>query len=326
MAVGVGADGVAAYVGHLRGIHRWWHGDLPGARDDHARAAAWFEARTDPTAIEIRKFEALVLVQDGQAEEGLTVLRRAASTYRTMAATWRCAHTLAYLGHCHRFLGDDDAALANWQEAAKLLEGIDNSATAVHVQLGLGEVAVERRDWYAASRHAGAALAQMARSGNSEYAAWGWTVAVRAALGAGDVERAFACARSGLAVVDQVVPGEASRLAGELAVLAASVGDWRRAARLIGSADAGGGPREFPFTAPSETRRWERTRAEVVAALGDGADALLRAGGGCTLVEAAGSLVMEISGRTTDGAGAGGITTATPGPVVLRRRRTTDHP
>ena len=291
MADAVGADGVAAYVRHLRGIHRWWEGDLAGSVADHEEAATWFEARGDATAIEVRKYQGLALVHDGDAR-GLDMLRRATDTYRRGGSKALFAHTLAFLGHCHRFLGDDDAALADWHESLEVLMLFRNTATAVHVELGLGELAVERADGRSGARHASGALRQIASSGNTEYEVWGWTVAMRAADEVGDLERALGCARSGIAALDHVVPGEAGRLAGELGVVAAAQGSWHHAARLFGCAAALGSRRELPFPAPSEAARWAAAAQDVRSALA--AEAVLHEADGrrCTVGEAAGSFIL----------------------------------
>jgi hypothetical protein len=201
-------------------------------------------------------------------------------------------HTLSFLGHCHRFLGDDDAALADWQESLELLTLFRNTGTAVHVELGLAELAVERGDAGAGARHAGAALGRIASSGNTQYEAWGWTVAMRAAAATGDLERTLGCARSGIAALDHVIPGEAGRLAGELAVVAADQKRWRHAARLLGCAAALDSRRELPFAAPSEVARWAAAEDGARAAIGSRAELHMADGRRCTVREAAGSFIL----------------------------------
>jgi DNA-binding SARP family transcriptional activator/tetratricopeptide (TPR) repeat protein len=291
IATEAGADRVAAYARHLRGILRWWSGDHEAAIADQRAAASVLEALDDLAAGEARRFEAVAMVSAGEHAAGMAQLRAVAAGYRR-ERTGLLAHTLAYAGHCHRFLGDDDAAIANWREALALFAPLGNDATAIHVQLGLAEASVDRGDDDAASRHVTAALDRIARSGIHEYGAWAWTVALRAA-GTDDLDRAYGCARRGLETLDGVIPGEAARLASELAVLAADLGDWTRAARLLGCAEAHLGPRELPFPPPAETARRRATEARVAAALGDDADRHRDAGRAVGVAEAAGGLIPD---------------------------------
>ena len=53
------------------------------------------------------------------------------------------AHNLSYLGHCHRYLGDDTAALVDWTEAREIRRRVGNRGTAIHVNIGLADLAVD---------------------------------------------------------------------------------------------------------------------------------------------------------------------------------------
>jgi hypothetical protein len=86
---------------------------------------------------EARKFLGVAMVFAGDAEHGLEVQHDALDVVRRSIETpFAVAHGLAYLGHCHRMLGDDLAALACWTEAIATCREIGNRGTAIHIGAG----------------------------------------------------------------------------------------------------------------------------------------------------------------------------------------------
>src|SRR5205085_898723 len=200
-----------------------------------------------------QKFLGVSLLLDGDAENGLALQREAlARVRREHPSPFHVAHALAFLGHSHRFLGDDAAAFADWTEGWGLAGPLRNQATAVHLAVGLGELAVERDDPEGALVLAAAALDLVATGNAWTYGPWAWTLALRAHLAAGDLEAARASARRALADIERVPSGEAVRLGTELAALALAADDPAAAARLLAVVAATPDRRELPFPPPGE--------------------------------------------------------------------------
>ena len=148
MARSLGHDRLAAYSCHVRSIGLWWWGrtqesvelarSAVDALSDTGQSFEWREAR---------KYQGVAMVLDGDAEAGLEVQREVLAVVRDRSAgEFNVAHNLAYLGHCHRYLGDDTAAWADWTEARDICRNVGNRGTAIHIDIGLAEVAVDRGD------------------------------------------------------------------------------------------------------------------------------------------------------------------------------------
>lgn len=109
----------------------------------------------------------------------------------------------------------------------------------------------------------------------------------------GDLPFAWTCAQRAIDGLADAPPGEAVRLAVELAHLAATHDDLSTAARLLGVAAATLDRRELPFPSPTEGERRRHTEHAVGAGLGDRAGAHLDAGRRCSVGEAAGGLLTS---------------------------------
>jgi DNA-binding SARP family transcriptional activator/tetratricopeptide (TPR) repeat protein len=288
-----GDDVVLATSRHLRAIGLWWRGEHADALAEQRWAAAVLEAHGHPVATEARKYEAVVRVHAGWHDEGIRALSEIAERYRRQDRSALEGHTLAYLGHCQRFVGDPDAATADWRRSLELLLAAGNHASSIHVLLGLAGVAVERGDRDRCLALVAQSLAAIDRTSLHEYSTWAWSLAIRALLDADRIEEAAAGARAALARAPHVTRGEVSRLAVELSQLAARLGSPRHAARLVGCVLAHDGPFELPLPAPTER---ERADAIVAAVAGSAVPSRLRdldAGRRCTLREAAGDIFDE---------------------------------
>jgi len=210
---------------------------------------------------------------------------------RELGSPFHVAHNLAYLGHCHRLLGDDDAARADWTEARELCGRVGNRGTAIHISIGLAEIAVDDHEPELALQHAGEALTLLSAGRAWTYESWAWTATMRAHAGMGDVGSALACARRAAGALAGGPPGESVRLAAELAGVALHAGEVIAAARLLGVACATDDIRELPFPSPNERLRRAEHERQVAKLLGADATSHVDAGRRCTLAEAAGRLL-----------------------------------
>jgi DNA-binding SARP family transcriptional activator/tetratricopeptide (TPR) repeat protein len=295
IAQDVGHQRLAAYSDHIRSIGLWWLGRTAESvelgqsavedLDDSDESFEWREAR---------KHLGVALVLDGKPEAGLAIQREVLAIVRDRSDNeFNVAHSLAYLGHCHRYLGDDSAAWANWTEARDTCRRVGNRGTAIHVDIGLAEVAIDRGDHVRALERVGEALELIRASQAAFYEPWAWTIAMRAHHLAGERANALLCARRAAAQLPTAPPGEAVRLAAELAVVALAAGEVATGARLVGVAAATPDLRELPFPSPAEADRRAATKDVVVEELGVEAKKHIDAGRRCTVAEAAGELLAE---------------------------------
>ncbi len=293
MAAVLGHDSLRAFARFVRALRLIWEGRSGEAAELFHGAQQVFEREGHGfLACDARKFFGVSLVLDGDADLGLDVQREAlAVVRRDHPSPFHAAHSLAYLGHCHRFLGDDAAALANWTEGRALVGRLRNQATAVHISIGLGELAVERGDVEGALALTAEAL-DLAATGHAwAYEPWAWTLAIRANLAAADLGATIASARRAVAGIERVPSGEAVRLGVDLAALALAADDPVAAARLLGVVGAMPDRRELPFPPPGEADRRAELADAVRDRLGDEATRHLDAGARCSLAEAAGPLL-----------------------------------
>lgn len=290
----IGHPTLVAFARSIRSLHLWWSGRTGEAAELASDAAEVFAAagRTFEWC-EARKFLGVALVLHGEPSAGLEIQRETlAVVQRDFPAPFHVAHNLSYMGHCHRLLGDDTAAHADWTEARRLSHRVHNRGTAIHIGVGLADIAVDRGDHEVALRHIGSALDLIHAARAWTYSTWAWTVAMRAHSLAGDVESAMACARRSVDRQAEGPSGESVRLAIELAHIAVERDDLAVAARLLGFVAATPDLRELPFPPPTEHQR--RTAVECAVADGLGPKALQHAEAGrlCTVTEAAGALLI----------------------------------
>jgi DNA-binding SARP family transcriptional activator/DNA polymerase III delta prime subunit len=297
IAVALGEPRLVAYARHMRSIGSWWSGRTREAVELARDAAATFEeAGRVLEWSEARKFLGVALVLDGEPEAGLAIQQEVLGfVRRELKSPFHIAHNLSYLGHCHRLLGDDTAARADWTEARELCARIGNRGTAIHINIGLGEIAADQGDPELALARAGAAL-ELARAARAAtYEPWAWTVAMRAHALGGDLGAATTCVRRALDGLVGAPSGEAVRLATELAHLAVEVRELPTAARLLGVAAATPDRRELPFPSPREAERRCAAELAVTAGLGSRAAEHIDRGRRCSIAEAAGDLLARFA-------------------------------
>jgi tetratricopeptide (TPR) repeat protein len=265
MAAEVGHELLLAYARTIRAIGLWWSGDHDLAMELAQHAVSRFDAASRvPEASEARKFLGLALVFAGDVERGIAVQHEGiVALRRTEQQSFLVAHALALLGHCHRMLGDDRSAAADLLEARELCRQFGNQATAIHVDVGLADLAVDGGDPESALERIADAVALTRDDRGSVYEAWAWTVALRAHTALGDHESATATAQRAVDVLPLVPPGETVRLAIELAHAALIRGDRSTAARLVGVVRGTDDVRELPFRPPAERARLVAVEREL---------------------------------------------------------------
>jgi tetratricopeptide (TPR) repeat protein len=300
MATALGDEMLAAYSGHLRGIALWWHAEYAASLAANWSAIERFSAagRTIEE-LEARKFVGLALVQSGQIDDGLREQHHVLAGFERLGIAFHVAHSLALLGHSYRYVGDDDAAEVDLRASLDGCRLIGNRGTAIHVHLGLGDIAVDRGAPERAQRHATEAMTLITRSRLRTYEPWAWTLATRVAVLTGDIERAKGCGRKALSALEFAPGGDAARLAFELADVALHLDDPRRAARLIGVALRQTEPREMPLSSPLDEQRYGVITDMALTALGQDAAHHVTAGSRCTVAEAAGDLLQRPDERLT---------------------------
>ena len=197
MAGALGHESLRAFARFVRSLHLMWSGHNAEAAELFQEVQQVFEREERSyQAYDAQKFFGVALVLDGDADAGLDVQREAlAHMRRDHPSPFPAAHGLAFLGHSHRLLGDDAAALANWTEGRTLAAQVGNRATASHMSIGLAELAVEQGDVDRALALTAEALDLIDAGHAVAYAPWAWTVAVRAHGAAGDLGAAIASAR-----------------------------------------------------------------------------------------------------------------------------------
>jgi hypothetical protein len=285
---------LVAFARHLRSIGLWWSG-----RADEAVALALTasEALAEADLVtewcEARKFLGVAMIFDGDADRGLEVQHDVLAVVRSRGTPFGIAHNLAYLGHSHRLLGDDAAALADLSEARELCQRVGNRGTAIHVSVALAEIAADRGDAALALERVGEALDLMRRAQSHTYEPWAWTVAMRAHALDGDVDAALACAWRAIEGLAIVPSGETVRLATELAHMALELDDVVTASRLLGVLSVTADRRELPFPSPREGERLASVQTGVRDRLGAAADDHVASGRRCTVSEAAGDLLTR---------------------------------
>ncbi len=293
MASSLGHETLRAFARFVRALHLMWSGRHGEAAELFHDARQVFE-REDRgfLACDAMKFLGVTLVLDGDAEAGLELQQEAlARLRRDHPSPFHAAHALAFLGHSHRLLGDDVAAFADWTQARALTGPIGNRATAAHIAIGLGELAVERGDPEEALGLTSDALDLLAAGNVWTYEPWAWTVAMRAHLAAEDLAAATACGRRAVAGLARVPPGESVRFGTELAALAIIARDEVAAARILGVVGVTPDCRELPFPPPAEAVRRDSLLRAVEDRLGRETARHLETGSRCSLAEAAGRLL-----------------------------------
>ena len=148
MASSLGHESLRAFARFVRALHLMWSGHHGEAAELFHDARQVFEREGGGfLACDATKFLGVTLVLDGDTEAGLELQQEAlARVRRDHPSPFHTAHALAFLGHSHRLLGDDVAAFADWTQGRALAGRIGNRATAAHIAIGLGELAVERGD------------------------------------------------------------------------------------------------------------------------------------------------------------------------------------
>jgi DNA-binding SARP family transcriptional activator len=294
LAVDVGDPPLIAFARHIRAIGCWWHGDLDLSIALSTDAAAiWKDTRRTLRWCEATKFLGVARFFAGEVDGGLAMVRESLDTARRSGAPpFQIAHTLAYLGHCHRHLGDDRSARVDWTVARTLCRDVGNRGTAIHIQIGLADLDVDAENADDALSGASEALELIAESRSYTYESWAWTVALRSHAIAGDYGAAVACGRRAVDALPAGPPGETVRLAHELADLAWRTGDAEAAARLLGVAAATDDRREIPFVPPGERRRADTVARRVADQLGSGSRSAHDHGSRLSILEAAGDLLV----------------------------------
>jgi DNA-binding SARP family transcriptional activator/tetratricopeptide (TPR) repeat protein len=292
IAASLGEDNLRAYASHLRSVGLWWQGDYQAALEAAQFAVERFRAGgRQLEELEARKFVGLALFSSGEVDGGLREQHEALAGLERLGITFGVAHSFAYLGHCHRHIGDDTAAAVDLRAALEICDRIGNRGTAIHVQLALGDIAADRGDRPTAEGHVADALRLIERSLLHTYEPWAWALAMRAANADDDIDRVLGCARHGLDTLKYAAGGDVNRFAYELAVVALRLDDPVCAARLVGAAQRHTGPREMPLPAQTDMIRHRAVGERVAEALGHAAAQHVAAGQRCTVAEAAGALV-----------------------------------
>jgi tetratricopeptide (TPR) repeat protein len=291
IALALGNANAAAYATSVGAIHLWWQGRLSESLSDQFEAMEIFRANgLEWGEFEALKFAGLAQVQLGQIDSGLRQQRQSLEGHRRQGRTFGVAHGLGLLGHCQRFLGNEEAAHVCFSEAAEICAGLGNRATAIHVHIGLASITCEQGNPDATAVHVAQALSLSRAAQIRAYEPWAWTVAMRSAADAGRMSEAKRCAAQAFEVLHHAPGGDAVRLALVLADIALEVGDPQRAARLAGAASVIDNRPEIPLIALADRLRRERLTASLNAILGE-QTMDFEQGRLCSPVEAAGSFI-----------------------------------
>ena len=288
----LGADMLVAYASHLLGIGLWWRGEVkPSLTMSRSAVTSFRRAGRTLEELEARKFVGLALLTSGQHDAGIQVQQDVLAGFERLGIDFHVAHSLGYLGHSHRYLGDDIAAEVDLRNALEICRRIQNRGTAIHVHLGLGDIAADQGDSDTAIEHASDALGLISRSRLHAYEPWAWTLSMRSLEATGDIERALGCGQQALAALHFAPAGDQARLALEFAAIALRLEDSKSAARLVGAAEHRSGPREMPLPSAFDRQRHLEVIEQVERAVGIEGDRHIAQGRRCTVAEAAGRLL-----------------------------------
>jgi CHAT domain-containing protein/tetratricopeptide (TPR) repeat protein len=169
--------------------------------------------------------------------EALALYERSLATYEAAGLVTDRAWALSQRGRALGLLGRHAAAAASLAQAEQAFADEDNKTGAALVQLWLAELALRRRDWPAASRHATAAEAPLlaARQMSGYLHARG--LFAEALRGGGDAVEAERVARATCASADALTLPQAQRRSRALlGLLARDRGDVGEARRCFESA------------------------------------------------------------------------------------------
>jgi ATP/maltotriose-dependent transcriptional regulator MalT len=194
------------------------------------------------------------------------------------------------LGHCQRFLGNDEAAHVCFSEAAEICAVLGNRATAIHVHVGLASIACEQGNPDDTAMHVAQALSLSRAAQLRAFEPWAWTIAMRSAADMGRINEAKRCAAQAFEVLHHAPGGDAVRLALVLADIALGNGDPRRAARLAGAATVIENRPGIPLIPLADRLRSEQLMASLNALLGEQAIEYEQ-GRLCSPLEAAGGFL-----------------------------------
>lgn len=296
MGEGLGEMATAARATYLLGLMRWWERRWDEALELLDRARRMATACGDPfVEIEASRFRGVVLVSAGQVEQGiekqLEILRRLEGSRKGGLIV---PHTLMYLGHCRRHIGDDDAAVVDLESARADFERIGNTASLIHVCAGLAELYADRSQSRLALRRAAQALRTAVSGKISTYDPWVLCTIARVHSSEGDAPSALAACDAAVVALANNWIGEIHRVAAELAAVSVNIGEPETAARLIGVVGANEDRRELPFWTPAERTRLEHARALSMRSLGDDFEQLRRRGETSTVAEALGPLLAKL--------------------------------
>jgi DNA-binding SARP family transcriptional activator/tetratricopeptide (TPR) repeat protein len=277
---------------HLAVI-RWWEGRYGEALDQLGRARRDAEDAGHAFLVgESRRFTGMVMVSAGRADEGLAIqLGLVERAERVPALELLVPHLCMHLGHSRRHVGDTEAALADLGRARRRFEAMGNRASLVHVCAGLAEVFADLGRFDDALEAAARSLDVSTLSMVDVYDPWTLCTTARVHAERGDDDLARTAAGRAVDALQRTFDGETHRVAVELAWIAARLGEHSAALRLAGLADATPDRRELPFRSPGERERLDEAVVIARRELGAESDALVAAGSGSSVAEAAALLI-----------------------------------
>jgi len=207
--------------------------------------------------------------QQGDLEGARRYFEESLALRREEADRPNIAMVLNNLGTMAALQGDFATARARQEEALSIQRELDNAAGVLAVLQERGNLAVEMGEGDAALRDFGEALEIARRLGEKPRLAGLYAAVAAAHRRAGRLELAVAPLRQALEMYREIGSSVDSPDALLLAAsLAADRGDFTRAARLFGAADAHRGASEMPVL-PGEAALIRRSRETARAGLGE---------------------------------------------------------
>lgn len=196
--------------------------------------------RDAPTAVRARALLAAGILAQFQdkVDEAESYLNEALTLWRREDDNWGIAFSQLVLGVMAEDTGDYDEAYERFQEARDRFRKTADDASRYSSEYHLGVVAFGKGDLDAAERHAQLVLAPP-RESWSRSACYTLHLLGLIALERGDLDSAASWLRENHAFALQLrMPSSITESHAAIAIFAAAKGDYERAARLFGSAEA----------------------------------------------------------------------------------------
>jgi predicted ATPase len=263
-------DELAEVVAHLQlAIGLGWAGVSLDEAERHIVAAGDLAAETADEWVQawVQKFGGLLALRTGDVVGAVREQEEALRRLRAVGDEFAIGHSLIFLGHTARLLGDDVRAREAFVEGAAHCDAVGAWATASHALLGLAWAEIDQGDLDRAERVFRDAVARMEAIGDVGCAGVSLRGLAVVARGRGDLVRSERLAAQAFETATRLGHGaDAAAATIELAATSLAAGDPSGARSLLARRAADVGGSGIPLDARTRALA-EETAAEVARLL-----------------------------------------------------------